>query len=359
MDERQLAQWARILVDYSLAVKKNERIMVSAPVAALPLVEAVYAKLLDRGAFPVLRLSAPRQDELFFAHAQEQHLRTLSPFARFDARTADGYISIAASSNTKALTAVAPRKFALLARTGKPVRDLIHRKNRWVLTLYPTAAYAQDAELGGDAFTEFVARALFLDRRDPVAAWRALRARQEKVLRQLRGAREIRIQAPGTDLRLRVDGRKFVNSCGYRNMPSGEVFTSPVEDSAEGRIAFSFPACHGGREVDGVRLEFRRGKVVKAGAAKNEAYLKAMLATDAGAKRLGEFAFGLNFGITRHIKNILFDEKIGGTIHLALGGGFAEAGGRNRSAMHWDMILDLRAGGRVLVDGRPFVPARQ
>lgn len=358
MDERQLRQWARVLVDYSLAVKKNERILVSAPVAALPLVEALYTLLLARGAFPVLRLQPARQDELFFAQAQERHLATLSPFAKFDARTADGHISIMASENTRALTGVAPEKLARLARTGKPVRDLIHKKNRWVLTLYPTAAYAQDAEMGLTAFTQFVARALFLDKRDPVAAWRALRDRQEKVVHRLRGAREIRITGRDTDLRLSVAGRKFVNSCGYRNMPSGEVFTSPVEDSAEGRISFSLPACHGGREVDGVQLEFRRGKVVAVSAGKNGAYLKAMLATDAGAARLGEFALGLNFGITRACKNILFDEKIGGTIHLALGGGFTAAGGRNRSALHWDMIFDLRRGGQLLVDGRPFALRR-
>ena len=164
----------------------------------------------------------------------------------------------------------------------------------------------------------------------------------------------MRLVGPDTDLTLSVAGRTFINSDGHHNMPSGEVFTGPVEDSAEGRIAFDYPVCEGGREVDGIRLVFRKGLVVEASATKNEAFLRAMLDMDPGARRLGELGIGTHFGIRRFIRNILFDEKIGGSIHLALGRSYEETGGRNRSALHWDMIKDLRRGGAIYVDGKVF-----
>lgn len=352
MDTGLLKKFADVLLDYSLQVRAKEYIVVNATTLAQPLVEQVYAGLLQRGAFPVLRLALPQQDELFYAHAQAHHFTTLSPLARFEARRVDGWLTIQASANTKALAGTDPRRHAQLLRTGKPVRTTILNKERWTLTLFPTAAYAQDAGMGLREFERFVTRALFLDRPDPVAAWLALKARQEKLVRRLRGARAVHITGPGTDLQLRVDGRNFINSCGYRNMPSGEVFTSPVENSAEGVITFTLPACHGGREVEGARLVFRRGTVVEATAARGEEYLRTLLRTDAGASRLGEFAFGLNDGIDCPCKNILFDEKIGGTVHLALGDSFREAGGKNRSALHWDLICDLRQRGMVTVDGK-------
>jgi aminopeptidase len=203
-------------------------------------------------------------------------------------------------------------------------------------------------------YEDFVYSATFADERRPVAAWRALARRQDKLIARLKGAREIRIVGPDTDLTLHVDGRTFVNSDGHRNMPSGEIFTSPIENSAEGHIRYDFPVCRDGREVSDVRLVFRKGVVVEATAAKNQHYLEAVLGTDPGARKLGELGIGTNQRIQRFTKHILFDEKIGGTVHLALGKGYAEAGGRNRSAVHWDMIKDLRKGGAVYVDGKLF-----
>ncbi|HNW92818.1 MAG TPA: aminopeptidase [bacterium] len=351
METGMLQKFATVLLDYSLQVKPGEYIVVNASTLAQPLVEQVYAGLLERGAFPLLRLALPQQEELFHAHARDRHFTTRSPFSAFEAKRADGWLTIMASANTRALAGTDPRRHAQLLRTSKPVRAHITRKDRWTLTLFPTPAYAQDAGMGLHDFERFVARALFLDRRDPLAAWRTLQRRQETLVRRLCGAQQVRVTAPGTDLTLRVTGRSFINSCGYRNMPSGEVFTSPVEDSAEGVITFALPACHGGREVEGVRLVFRHGAVVEASARRGDDYLQTLLGTDAGAKRIGEFAFGLNYGIDRPCKNILFDEKIGGTVHLALGDSFAEAGGKNKSALHWDLICDLRREGVVTVDG--------
>jgi aminopeptidase len=224
-------------------------------------------------------------------------------------------------------------------------------QRRWCGTLWPTPAGAQQARMATGAFAALVERALFLDRDDPVAAWGTLRDQQARLIDRLAGARELRIEAEGTDLRLGVGGRTWVNSDGRRNMPSGEVFTGPVEDSAEGRIRFTIPSSPRGVAVEGIELELREGRVVAATAERGEAYLRETLATDPGASRLGEIGIGTNFGIDRPVGAILFDEKIGGTVHLAVGRSYPETGGRNESAVHWDMICDLRAGGRLSADG--------
>jgi len=220
--------------------------------------------------------------------------------------------------------------------------------------LFPTAAHAQDAQMSLTDFENFVFRATFCDQEDPVAAWRAVSERQQRIVDHLAGKREVVVTGPDVDLRLSIAGRTFVNSDGRRNMPSGEVFTGPVEDSVEGWARFRYPAIHNGRAVEGIVLRFEGGRVVEATAERNQDYLLAMLDTDEGARRLGEWAIGTNDRIDRFIGNILYDEKIGGTIHMAVGAGYPETGSQNRSALHWDMICDMRGGGRITVDGEPF-----
>jgi aminopeptidase len=224
-------------------------------------------------------------------------------------------------------------------------------RRRWCGTLWPTPAGAQRAGMGTAAFADFVRRATFLDRDDPAAAWGELHALQARLIERLGRASELRIEAEGTDLRLSVAGRTWVNSDGRRNMPSGEVFTGPVEDSAEGRIRFGVPSSPRGVEVAGIELELRAGRVVDARAERGHEYLLATLDTDPGARLLGEIGIGTNAGIDRPVGAILFDEKIGGTVHLALGRSYPETGGVNESAVHWDMICDLRGGGRLSADG--------
>ena len=223
------------------------------------------------------------------------------------------------------------------------------------MTLYPTDAYAQDAEMATDEFADFVVAACKLDQPDPVAAWRAQAAEQQRLIDWLADKREVRLRGPDTDLTLGIAGRTWINADGTNNFPDGEIFTGPVEDSVEGHVRFSYPVVTAGREVHDVRLRFAGGRVVDASAAKNEEYLIRTLDTDPGARVLGEFAFGTNFGISRFIKNILLDEKIGGTVHMALGRGYPETGNVNESAVHWDLICDLREGGAVDVDGEPFL----
>ncbi|MCE7908504.1 MAG: hypothetical protein DYH02_09095 [Candidatus Omnitrophica bacterium COP1] len=242
----------------------------------------------------------------------------------------------------------------------KPLRDILHHRMsdgslRWCLTLFPTEAYAQDAEMSLTEFEDFVYRACHVDLQDPVAAWKKVQRNQEKMVQFLNGTKKIRIVAKDTDLSFSVQGRTWINCCGTENMPDGEVFTGPVENSAEGTILYSFPACHNGREIENVHLTFKKGKVIQAHASKNEDYLNKMLDLDEGARYLGEFAFATNRGIQRFTRNILFDEKIGGTVHLALGASYPESGGVNKSVLHWDMICDLRKAGKVYVDGKLFL----
>lgn len=348
-----VAHLARILVRYSVNARPRELITLDATPEAAPLVLAVYEELLRAGAYPFARMNPAETTEIFYRHGKAHHFDTPHPLQRAVVRHLDGSIRIESDPNTRALSGVDPRKQARVSRATGPLRELMMKK-KWCLTLFPTQAYAQDADMSLSDFEDFVYAATFADRRDPIGAWRALSRRQESLVRQLRGARTVRIVGPDTDLTLSVAGRVFINSDGHHNMPSGEVFTGPGEDSAEGHIRFDYPICHAGREVDGVRLVFRKGLVVEASATKNEKFLHAMLDMDPGARRLGELGIGTNYGIDRFIKNILFDEKIGGTIHLALGRSYKETGGRNRSALHWDMIKDLRRGGALHVDGKVF-----
>jgi aminopeptidase len=242
---------------------------------------------------------------------------------------------------------------ARAARARASVREAALRR-RWCGTFWPTPAAAQQARMGSADFAAFVGRATFLDRPDPVAAWGELSVMQAGLAERLSAASEIRIEAEGTDLRLSVAGRTWINSDGRRNMPSGEVFTGPVEDSAEGRIRFGIPSSPRGVEVAGIELEFRAGRVVDARAERGHDYLLATLDTDPGARRLGEIGIGTNAGIDRPVGAILFDEKIGGTVHLAVGRSYPETGGTNESAVHWDMICDLRRGGTLYADGEPI-----
>ncbi|MEW5692713.1 MAG: aminopeptidase [Candidatus Hydrogenedentota bacterium] len=350
-----LKKFARILIEYSLKIKSKEKVIISGCVEAIPLIEQLYIQVLQKGAYPFLRLVPNNLGELFYQYAKKHHLLYLPEINLFEAKKADAVITIQSSTNTKALTSVNPEKPATYIKTMKPIKDIILKKGRWVLTLYPTQAYAQDAEMSLQEFTEFVYKALFVDKKDPVKAWYDLRDYQEKIIKRLKGADRIRILDDDTDLTLSVKNRIFINSCGLYNMPSGEIFTGPIETSANGYIKFSFPACNLGREIEGVYLEFKEGKVVKESATKNEQFLRTMLDMDKGARYPGEFAFGLNYGITKHIKNILFDEKIGGTIHLALGSSYKETGGKNKSALHWDFIKDLRKKGEVYVNDKLFM----
>ena len=353
MGDPRVQNLARILVRYSLGVRKGQSVDVRGTNACEPLIEAVYAEILRRQAFPSVRMAPDSLSASFFEHAKAMQIDQVNPIERAVVRAIDASIRIYSQTNTRQLSAVDPRKQARVTKAANPLSRMLLKKP-WVLTLFPTEAYAQDAEMSLSDFEDFVYAATFADQDDPVKAWRELHRYQQKLIRQLKGADSIRIVGRETDLTLSVKGRTFINSDGQKNMPSGEVFTGPVESSANGTILYDFPVCHAGREVENVRLVFRDGVVVEASATKNEAFLLQMLDMDPGARRLGELGIGANMQIQRFTRNILFDEKIGGTIHLAVGQSYSETGGKNRSALHWDMIKDLRQGGALYVDGKPF-----
>jgi aminopeptidase len=349
-DDR-IGRWADLLVDYCLRVAPGETILIASDWEGRPLVEACCRAVVLREAHPLVRLELPGLGEFFLQNATETQLAHLPPVALYEAETVDGRIRISAESDTRSMRRVDPPRQAIVDRARDPIRRAAGRK-RWVLTQYPTLAYAADAGMEPHDYEAYVASAMFLDREDPVGAWQELGRRQAGLVEFMSGVETVRIEAEGTDLTVSVAGRTWINSDGRRNMPSGEIFTGPVEHSVRGRLRCGFPVCRGGRELVGIALEFAGGRVVSAGADEGEDYLLSMLDLDPGARRLGELGLGLNSGIDRFTGSILYDEKIGGTVHLALGQSYPETGGVNESALHWDLIVDTRTGGRITADGR-------
>jgi aminopeptidase len=342
--------FAALIADYCLEVKPGHEIVVRSTTLAAPLLLALQTAIMERDAWCILRPELEGEQLGFYDAALGRHLDLYPKLAYEDARKLDATVGIQAPFETGSLESVDPEKLHRLAVAREPMRDEM-RKRRWTTTLWPTPALAKRAGVTLPEFSAFVERAMFLDRPDPVAAWTELRGFQNELIKQLATARELRIEAPGTDLTLSVRKREWVNSDGRRNMPSGEIFTGPVENSVNGIIHFSLPSSPPGVEVSGVRLVFKDGMVVEATAEQGEDYLRKAIATDAGSCRVGEIGIGTNFGIDRPTGTILFDEKIGGTVHLALGRSYPETGGKVISAIHWDLICDLRDGGRLSADG--------
>ena len=346
--------FADLLCDWCLRVGERDYVLVFSTPQAAPVLRALHRAVIARGGWaPGLRIAIPGVAEDFYKLASDELLDTFPPQELAEMERIDAYLRIDAPENTRALADVDPAVLTRAARARSPIQEARMGK-RWCGTLWPTPALAQEAGMSDDDYAAFVGRALFLDRPDPVAAWRELSDRQATLVERLSPAREIRIEADGTDLRLRVDDRTWINSDGRRNMPSGEVFTGPLEDSANGTIRFTIPSSPRGVLVEDVTVTFENGKVVSATAARGQDYLDAALATDPGALFLGELGIGTNAGIDRATGSILLDEKMAGTVHLALGRSYPETGGLNVSALHWDLICDLRADGRLTADGDPI-----
>jgi aminopeptidase len=346
--------FAVLLADWCLEVQPGQQILIQTTTLAQEPAAALHRAVLERGAWPLLRLEPPGLEAGFYRHARAAQLDAVAPIELAQISAVDASVRIEAPADAQALAAIEPSLIARRARALGALRRL-RSERRWAVSIWPTPALAQTAGMTVEEYAEFVARALFLGDADPVAAWRALSARQQATVEALASAREVRIETERTDLRLSVAGRRWINSDGRRNMPSGEVFTSPLESSASGSIHFDVPSMGRGAEVAGVDLEFADGEVVAASAEVGDEHLQAALAIDAGARRLGELGIGTNAGIDRATGSTLLDEKIAGTIHLALGSSYPETGGLNQSALHWDLICDLRKGGRLSVDGEAFM----
>lgn len=356
MSDPRVAKLARLLVRYSVPLKAGDLFRIVANAVAAPLVREVYRETLLAGAHPLLRLSLDGLDRLLYKYGSEEQLRHISGLARQEIEDIDATLFIMGSENTKNLSGADPAKVALRRQANHELSARFYARAaadevQWGVTLFPTPAAAQDAEMALEDFEDFVYGACKLHHDDPIAAWQSVRDEQQRIANLLGSKRVFRLVGPDTDLTYNTAGRSWINAAGEKNLPDGEIFTSPDETSTAGTVRFSFPAVYMGREVQDVRLVFEGGRVVQASASKGEDLLHALLDMDEGARRLGEAAFGTNYDIQRFSRNTLFDEKIGGTIHLALGSAFEEIGGRNSSALHWDMVSDMRQGGQVYADG--------
>jgi aminopeptidase len=347
---------AQILVRYSTKVKKGDVCVIQGSTTAEPLVQAVYEEVLRAGGLPVMQLSTESAAPAFFELASDEQLDWVPPTAQWAAENADVRIAIMADANARELSQADPKKQARAQKARKPLMETSMRRAaageyRWSLTLFPTHAYASEAGMSLSQYEDFYYAACLATDSEPVTAWERQSDEVKRLTEWIQGREEVHITGPGTDVKLNVSGRTFIPCVGEHNMPDGEFFTGPVEDSVNGEVAFSFPATYSGREVSGVRFRFEDGKVVDASAERGEEFLLEMLDTDEGARRLGELGIGTNYGISTGTKEILLDEKIGGTVHMAIGMSYPESGGTNESAVHWDMVLDLRQGGSIVVDG--------
>ncbi|MDP2690321.1 MAG: aminopeptidase [Deltaproteobacteria bacterium] len=346
MADARVTRLASILVRHSLGVKKGDTVLISSSTElAKPLVLEVYREVLKAGGHPLTSIGFEETLNIFYSTASKAQIANFPETRMHEAKKVDCFVNIRASANKKSLSNIDPGVLSERTKVLRPISEEIVNHKRWILCNFPTNALAQEADMSLEEYEDFVYGATNID-------WNAVKKKEMSLKRALDRANEVHIVGRDTDLKIGIKGRKAIPCYGERNMPDGEVFLSPLEDSAEGHIFYEMPAIYQGREVLGIRLGFKAGKVVEASADKNEEFLIAMLDTDKGGRYLGELGIGVNYGIKNFTKDILFDEKIGGTVHLAVGRSYEEAGGKNISAIHWDMIKDLRKGGAIYLDGK-------
>ncbi len=359
MADPRVERLARLLVQYSVAVQPGETVILSSTVAGLPLLGEVYREVVRAGGYPYPMVGSEELSEILLSEGNDDQLRYIHVPHRQAFETYDKRIAIMAPTNTRYLSGIDPARQAIQQQATRELMATTMRRTAegnfaWCGALYPTASSAQDADMSLRDYENFVYAACHVNSDNAVGEWHEKSKRQQRLVDWLKGKEYLSAKGANIDLSLSIAGRTFINDDGHFNMPGGEIFTGPVENSVNGWVRFSYPAIHGGREVEEIELWFEEGRVVKATASKNEGFLQSVLNTDQGARFLGEWAIGTNYGITRFTRNTLFDEKIGGTLHMAIGAGYPETGSQNRSAVHWDMICDLRDGSEIFVDGEKF-----
>jgi aminopeptidase len=344
--DSRVTKFANVLVQHSARVVPGDRILLEGTTAAEPLLRELYIQILEKGGNPHLMVALPgtmpfSQDEMYLTYAKDTQLDFVPTFYKLAYEQFEGRIRIHSATATSVITE------AQFRRGGAG-------EFKWVTTLYPTEAYAQDANMSLKEYEDFVFGAVHTNEDDPIAFWNSVKEKQQSAVDFMKGKNQVILRGPNVDLTLSVKGRTFMNSFGTFNMPDGEIYTGPVEDSVNGWVKFTYPANYGGTSVEGAELTFSNGQVKTAKADKNQDFLLKTLESDAGSRHLGEFAIGTNFDIQQFTGNILFDEKIGGSFHMALGAGYPETGSKNKSSIHWDMICDMRTDSEILVDGELF-----
>jgi len=364
MKDPRIDRWANVLVNYALDAKAGQHAVIVSEPDAMPLLEACYEHLIKVGAIVETFITPRSLTEIQFQYATDDQIKTTPPVMKYAAENCDLYIALGAEVNSKLLANFDPQKQALASKARLPIMAAImeraaEKKVRWVYTHFPTPAAAQDAEMGTREYEEFVYTLGHLNEEDPVNVWKEVESRQQELITFLEAKKELHFKnADGTDLKVNVDGMKWVNCCGRINFPDGEVYTGPNLNASDGGVngvaRYALPTLYRNVEVHDIEIKFENGAVVEANASKGQDFLREMIKQDEGAKYVGEIAIGTNYNMQRITKNILFDEKFGGTFHFALGKGYPQTGNTNHSALHWDMIFDLRKGGSITADGELF-----
>ena len=364
MTDSRVSKFAKVLVEHSARVAPGDRILLEGTTAAEPLLRELYIQILEKGGHPHLMMALPgmmpfSQDEMYLTYARDTQLDFVPTFYKLAYDQFEGRIRIHSATNTRGTTNINPEKLQRRSKAISSITEAQFRRGadgsfKWVTTLFPTEAYAQDANMSLKEYEDFVFGAVHSNEDDPIAFWKSVESRQQSAVDFMKGKSQVILRGPHVDLTLSIKGRTFMNSFGTFNMPDGEIYTGPVEDSVNGWVKFTYPANYGGSSVEGAELTFSNGRVTTAKAEKNQDFLLKTLDSDAGSHFLGEFAIGTNFDIQQFTGNILFDEKIGGSFHMALGAGYPETGSKNKSVIHWDMICDMRKDAEILVDGELF-----
>lgn len=359
MDKPILEKYADVLINYSLYVQKNEWVLIRGSELSLPLIKECYRQILKLGAHPSVLINPDGLSEILLKEANDDQLRFNSPLLMEAYSKADKVLTILGGYNLKDLSSIPSERITLQKQAFAPINSIYRERIAkgemdWTLCLYPTHSGAQEAGMSLGEYQEFVYQACFLNKENPIEAWQHLHDEQQVMVDYLNQKSDFKIIAPDTHLTLSCQGRSWVNSDGHHNFPSGEVFTAPVKESLNGNIRFTYPGIYAGQEIEDIRLTFENGKVINASAKRGEELLLALIETDQGSQYAGEFAIGTNYGIDRFTKNMLFDEKIGGTIHIALGSSYPECGPVNQSLLHWDMLCDMKNGGELYADGQLF-----
>lgn len=345
MSDSRWLQLADVLVNYSVAVKKGERVLITMmEIETFPLARAVYASVIRAGGLPFIEFQSAYLERDLMVLGGEDQVAWINEMHAHGMEWANVYIGLRGARNPSEFTGIAPSKISIHKKTMGVISGMRNELTRWVLIRVPNESFAQQASTNLDNMMDFFFQSTIKD-------WAKESKRYQEIKQVFQASENVQIIGKGTDIRFSTKGRLYEVADGHLNMPDGEIFTAPVDDSAEGYVYFEFPGVYMGQLIPGIRLEFHQGEVVKATAEQNESLLKSLIAMDDGARRLGEFGVGVNFGIDRFSYDILFDEKIGGTIHLALGRAYPENNGINKSALHWDIVKDLRQEGAIYLDG--------
>jgi len=358
MADTRIKKYAETLINYSLEVEKGNLVVIQGYEVAYPLIEACYREVVKAGAHPYVVLKHDL-NEILLKEGSNEQLSYISPLSEELVKKVDRLLNIGGGNNTKYMSNIDPKKISAYNKAhGKISKIQMDRaakgQMKWSLCMYPTQSSAQEAGMSLREYEDFIFDACLLNDEEPIASWKKIRDNQQNIVDYLNNKKHLKIVADETEVEMSIKNRIWMNSDGHNNFPSGEVYTGPVEDTVNGTIRFSFPGIYSGQEIEDIRLTFEKGKVVEAKASKGQKLLDALLDTDDGAKMVGEVAIGTNYNIKKFTKNMLFDEKIGGTIHLALGKSYPQSGGKNVSAIHWDMLCDMRKGGEIYADGELF-----